>query len=488
MLGTLLDLVEIDDGWEPAVEAALGESLTAVVVDDASAGRRALGRLRSSDTSGAVIALGARPLEPGPHRRSASRSAPTPDRDGRASTRCSTACWARPCASTMSALRSTPRSAIPDIVIVTGGGDRFGLSGWRVGAAGSGATASALDDAIERAEHAAAELQRAVEDVEAADRNVQAAAIRARPTWSAGSTTTTPSSALPPKGWPAPNASTARSQRSWRVCDRSIADLSANLDREDQRIAELEALLPAFEADEQAEADAARARGELRADLEARAAAMAPRRKDLEVRNAGLHERRQFLERRLDETERRLAADAEARLAAEVSGSVSSATSLRSIGSWPWCPAIVRSSRCSTPISSSSAVARATRCAGLTGELDQHRRARAEKESALDASRERARQAEIGEAEAKLRLETAIETLRRELDIEPAVAEAAPMPVLPEGATPAGRVRELERELRLLGPDQPARARGVQRAPGPPHVPRRAARGRPFHPPRAGAG
>ena len=38
VLGTLLDLVEIDEGWEPAVEAALGEALTAVVVDDPAAG------------------------------------------------------------------------------------------------------------------------------------------------------------------------------------------------------------------------------------------------------------------------------------------------------------------------------------------------------------------------------------------------------------------------------------------------------------------
>jgi chromosome segregation protein len=92
---------------------------------------------------------------------------------------------------------------------------------------------------------------------------------------------------------------------------------------------------------------------------------------------------------------------------------------------------------------------------GLTTELDAQRRERSEKEQALDASRERARQAELGEAEAKLRLETAIEALRRDLDIEPAVAEAAPMPELPDGATPAGRVRELERELRLLGPINP---------------------------------
>ncbi len=71
---------------------------------------------------------------------------------------------------------------------------------------------------------------------------------------------------------------------------------------------------------------------------------------------------------------------------------------------------------------------------GLTVELDRLRRERTEQERALDSSRERARQAELGEAEAKLRLETAIETLRRELDIEPSVAEAAEMPELPEGA------------------------------------------------------
>ena len=65
VLGTLLDLIEIDAGWEPAVEAALGESLTAVVVDDPAAGRRALTALRSSDTSGAVIAFGCPTGEPG---------------------------------------------------------------------------------------------------------------------------------------------------------------------------------------------------------------------------------------------------------------------------------------------------------------------------------------------------------------------------------------------------------------------------------------
>ncbi len=66
VLGTLLDLIEIDAGWEAAVEAALGESLTAVVVSDPDSARHALDALRSSDTSGAVIALGSQFSSHGP--------------------------------------------------------------------------------------------------------------------------------------------------------------------------------------------------------------------------------------------------------------------------------------------------------------------------------------------------------------------------------------------------------------------------------------
>ena len=61
VLGTLLDLIEIDSGWETAVEAALGEALQAVVVSNPQLGRDALQSLRSSNMQGAVLALGARP-------------------------------------------------------------------------------------------------------------------------------------------------------------------------------------------------------------------------------------------------------------------------------------------------------------------------------------------------------------------------------------------------------------------------------------------
>ena len=57
VVGTLLDLIQIDDGWDLAVEAALGEALSAVIVADSRAAREALGLLRSADASGAVLAL-----------------------------------------------------------------------------------------------------------------------------------------------------------------------------------------------------------------------------------------------------------------------------------------------------------------------------------------------------------------------------------------------------------------------------------------------
>src|SRR5690606_26823268 len=59
VVGTLLDLVDVDPGWEGAFEAAAGEALGAVVVDGVDAARAALQTLRAGDVSGAVLALGA---------------------------------------------------------------------------------------------------------------------------------------------------------------------------------------------------------------------------------------------------------------------------------------------------------------------------------------------------------------------------------------------------------------------------------------------
>ena len=58
VVGTLLELVEVDDGWETAFEAAVGEAVTASVVDGVDAARRAFEHLRSLEAAaGAVLAL-----------------------------------------------------------------------------------------------------------------------------------------------------------------------------------------------------------------------------------------------------------------------------------------------------------------------------------------------------------------------------------------------------------------------------------------------
>jgi chromosome segregation protein len=91
----------------------------------------------------------------------------------------------------------------------------------------------------------------------------------------------------------------------------------------------------------------------------------------------------------------------------------------------------------------------------IAARLDEARRRRNAAERELDENRERQRRIELDDAEAKLRLETAVESLRREHDVEPDVAEAAELPPLEEGVNPAARVRDLERELRLMGPINP---------------------------------
>jgi len=156
VVGTLLEVVAVEPGFEAAFEAAAGEAVAAVVVADASSGRRALDVLHAAAAAGAVL-----PVASGPH--------PSP---------------MVPPAGVGLAMRSLVRGAAPGVdalldrlvggtvvvddwpaaidaalaapaaVIVTRAGDRFGPSGWRVGSTGAGATGAALDEARGRSAEA----------------------------------------------------------------------------------------------------------------------------------------------------------------------------------------------------------------------------------------------------------------------------------------------------------------------------------------------
>ncbi|MDP4705763.1 MAG: hypothetical protein NWR75_04410, partial [Ilumatobacteraceae bacterium] len=456
VVGTLLDLVVIDEGWEASVEAALGEALLSVVVENTEAARRALAHLRSASTSGAVLALGAKSevvitglvpagaLRIRDHVRSTRK-----DVSDLLDLLLATSVQVKDWTAAVDAVMSDPR-----LVAVTPEGDRFTTTGWRIGVAGGGATGAALEDALDNAETSKSELAIRDEAVRIAQTEHQSARSR--------------ESELQKRLDANDAAFTAASEALARVQSErreaatesegllpTLGEIEERLNRLKARVAELEHLVPSLEQEEAAEAEAAKARGEARATLEAQSALLSGRRRDLEVRSAGLIERKQFIEARLAETERRLEADAVARSEAaghrEKIEKILVATERLSL--------IVDAHR--HVIESRLAVLHEKRrrqsdeVRALATHLDEMRKQRSATERELEEVRERSRRSEVEEAEVKMRLEATVETLRRDLDVEPEVAEAAEMPELPEGITAPARTRDLERELRLMGPINP---------------------------------
>jgi chromosome segregation protein len=455
VLGTLLDLIRIDAGWEAAVEAALGEALDAVVTTDAAAAARALAALGAADTRGAVLALGlAAPSADG------RPSGGDPVRSRIAADRVSVGALLDRLLATavrVDDLDAAIELAVhhPTAIIVTANGDRLGASGWRLGAASSGGvTAAALAEAVSRAEQAGRETERCYAEQQRAQ--VALSAIRRHLDELEGrleandSRMTTASEALARV-----NAERREAEIELGTLQAGADELRAHLTAERDRIGELERLLPDLEAGELAEADAVRSRHETSVALDARAVVLVGRRRDLEVRAAALGERTQLLRGRLEDTERRLAADADARAGAtrrriEVE---------RVLAALDGLARLVEAHRAVVDAHHDELVERrrhqTEEVMALSSRLDELRAARSAAERALDETRERARRAEVDEAEARLRLESAVEMLRHDFDVEPAVAEQAEAPELPERVSPQARARELERELRLLGPINP---------------------------------
>jgi chromosome segregation protein len=209
-------------------------------------------------------------------------------------------------------------------------------------------------------------------------------------------------------------------------------------------------------ADARAAEQAAEARDRSQlADLDRLTAAAATMRRELEVREAAIEERRALLTRRLDDVERRLAQRPDEQAAAEQRRRAL-ATKLTTT--------VAIAERLSARLDEIDALAErfharrrarteAAREAGRR--LDVLRRERGEVERTLAEQRERHGRAEVEEAEVGLRIESAVEAVRRDFDCEPDTAMRAPAPEVPEATTLSQRARELERELRLMGPVNP---------------------------------
>ncbi len=453
MVGVLLDLVEVDQGWDAAVRAALGEAVAAVVVDDEQSARSAVDALRGDRRSASVLPLAPRSpavaLPPGVTGvRTRVRAG-----DGR-----------------VSALLDDLLSGIVVVdsaddvatllaqssvtAVVTREGDRFSRAGWTVGAADDTGSAELLDTARRAADAAGRALSEATSALASAQQEqteARAALVRA---------VDEAERRVRQLEQVSEQLTAVVNDRRALAAEGSIAREAADavrtrLGETSRRVGELEAILPGLEEAEAAEVEAARVQSETRAAIDAKAAHLSMRRRDLEVRRAGLVEREQFLRARLEEAESRLAADETARReAAERRRQLTaSLTAVERIA------AVVESHRIAVDarlvVLQEARRRQSDEVRAVAARLDEARRARHETERELEALRETVRRVDVEEAESRMRLEAAVETIRRDLEVEPEEAERAPMPDVPEGTSHADRARSLERDLRLMGPINP---------------------------------
>jgi chromosome segregation protein len=454
VIGTLLDLVDIDAGWEAAVEAACGEALTAVVADSLGSGRHALEVLVEGDVAGGVLAMGTSPTrasapsvgEPVRSHVRPRRSDVEPLLDGLLDSAVAVdGGWV---AAVDAAL------AHPDCVVVTRQGGRFSRHGWRVGTTTTGATGAALDEARERA--AAAEI--AADEARTAHQVSRGALDAAREAHlRSGHRLDDVKRALA--------SATGTRHRAVRDRDDAAAELATltdqqgdateRLDRDRARVAELAEVLPGLEAEEAEMRARARAMVEARERLDARIAEVTRRRTALEMRRTTLEDRRTFLHRRLAEVEERLAGSVEQRRHAEARRVELDATgrALDRLSDLVGARQVTLDEHLRAMRERRRRETEEQRT--LSAQLDGLRRERATGERALEELRERSRRIELDEAEVRLRLEQAIATCRQQLDVEPEAAVSAPPPDLPADVTPTVRVHELERELRIMGPVNP---------------------------------
>jgi len=457
VVGALVDLLDIDQGWDAAVKAALGDTLASIVVSDPASARRAIDQLRNVDHNGAVIALGLN--------RGASGSLPQGVESVRSHVRPANGAPAQLGALLDSLLSSVGCStdiagaidiveANSSAVVVTRRGDKLAPSGWRLGAADEVGSIEVIEETRTEVATATAELQALDAEVENQRRLLVAARTRINDTQTKLDRQVRAVEAANER-----LAKTTNDRRS-NGAERemtlgSLDDIRGRVDGYQQRVSELEGLLPALEESEAAEIAAAKAQGEARAAIDSKATHMAMRRKDLEVRLAGLRERDQFLKQRLEETDRRLEVDTAARAEAGVRRQriEASLLAITRLGDLVDGHRVAAESRLAELYEMRRRQSDEVR--EITTRLDVARRGRTEAEQQLEALRERGRRVDVEEAETRMRLEAAIELIRRELEVEPEVAEASPMPEVAEGVDHADRARALERDIRLMGPINP---------------------------------
>jgi len=459
VVGSLVDLLVVDAGWEKAVESAAGAAVAAVVVDGRTAAHAVLERLRREGASGLVLAAatGSTSTVEGLPAGVDLVRAHVGVRPGAPSSLAGVLDQLFGHAVRVGTLDAAIDLALdrPDLVVVTEEGDRFSTTGWRVTAGTGGVvTAQAVADAEAETEMAVLAAGTAVTlraqaragATEAAERRTTAQRDLDRAVAAVATEAAAEVGVL---------QQAARLDEELTEIHRSLEDAEVALLAEAADLEALRLTLPALEdAAARAEERASWAE-QARTTLEAHRAHVIEMRQALEVRTAELSERRRALTDRLGQVERRLAGHVEARqqaadrrqrlegdavaierLAASVAGITERSELLLDRRREAYA-AEVQSVRASNE------------------RLEQLRRDRAAADAGLTSHLASIRALEIESAEVAVKLEAVIEMIRRDLGTEPAATVGAPAPELPEGVMPAERAAALDAEVERLGPINP---------------------------------
>ncbi|MCY4257707.1 MAG: AAA family ATPase [bacterium] len=398
VVGTLLEVVEVDRGFEAAFEAAAGEAVAAVVATDSDAAVRAIATLKEDGVSGAVLALGGNvPTVAVP-------SAGTPLRP-----------HVRSDLAGMDKLLDILVGAVGVVetfeegiaaaradataVLVTRTGDRFGASGWRVGVRRLGVTRGLLREAEEKTAEARSQIEKRNAALDFATGHHKAQQAKVNQAQEALRLSVT-----------------AGKQATTRA-----GDLERKLRHTEEQIAE----------------ERSRQRMEYqvqRAHLAERCRLLTAQHQEIEQRLA------QMASARVQAAARRQSADIKLSILAELDSLVAQRFATAN-------SRLVELRRLRDEASRAALDA--------ASQLEDLRKQRSQTETELGRCREADHASQLEVSEAEIKLTAAVERCRRDLNCEPQEAVNTQCPELFAGVSAADRIRTLEQELRIMGPVNP---------------------------------
>jgi chromosome segregation protein len=457
VLGAFLDLIEIDEGWERAVESAAGASVGAMVVDGRRSARAALEALRREGGAGLIL----------PAAESSVSTLPTPS----GATALRTLVRARASAPqhvtrVLDALFSRAfvagdwesgidlAAANPELVIVTREGDRFASSGWRVASGRALVTRSTVEEAQRAANDAQSEVVPARELRENADAEAVGARRRLNQASSGLAQVQAEFERLDGEGHrlEALIEELSGGVESLRV---EVDELTQQIVTIDEELFNLREQLPALEAAVNEASERQRHCDEARSGVEVMRVAVRELATALSRREAEFGERRRLIEQRQAEIEQRLEGRSSER--AEAAGRRESLEFDQQV--------LERLSRLVAQAADEIRVSQeamdstyreqleASRASAER--LEQIRRARHDADARLVELGDVVRRSEIEQAELVVKTSNLHEMIHRDLGWDPSDMGPAPEVELPDGVSLEQRVGELEARITSLGPINP---------------------------------